>query len=656
MKKNNAIFRNEFDYLITDTMPAEMPAPFTFAPFYRWLTDTSLTNGKTMREAINESTLKKGFPENDFASFPHRFLVKKKDGSDRILSCPSIIGATLMTMFVFRFQKDFLYDFSKTSFSIRRHESNSSLVYIGAAGSGKRKAIRYISNFDYTENELLEKTGMFFDIRPMHSLNRLWKSSIWINSWNQFRGESCLHADLERCFPSIYTHTIGWIFPKEGAESKAFNGSNDYHNVLDRVTMRINSNETHGIMVGPEFSRMAAETLLTEIDRRAILELEKKYRFDIDYRVLRFVDDYYIFGKTEAIRQDVLNCIEKHCHSFFLKINRLKVAPILNNDNPVWITSISDALKFWDKTIKGTNASTSKKVLIEQMKYLFSSIRLILSMNEKDSLVAYVFAAFTRMLKSRKTCKKLYSLPCVNYDFYKELFNFLFDVCGNGARFYNIQSLSLMINNIILFSPKGKKKMIVNSLEDVVRSPSVVNWMLKLIGDNGAYDLMPLIFELAAAGVKLPKDVSKALDDLFMSINDPIITACGLLIYNKTGNTKAKSKLLKGIEKDINSFISSFYLDKHFNSAFLFEKIWLIYVFNKCPSINPALQISIDAFLAKIKYYKSSNAVVSLICDYMLDNDYKTFDWDFFSNGSQRKWHYVTNKRTNLIKGDFYQF
>ena len=660
MKKKNAIFRNEFDYLITDTLPAEMPAPFSYASFYRWLTDNSSNYGDLMRKAIKDTKEESKYPGAKYGSFPHRFYVKKKNGSSRMLSCPSILGAILMTSFISRYQKDVLYDFTKPSFSIRKHKANSSLMYVGTNGKGKHKVIHYISDQDSAENELLEKTGMFFDIRPMHNLSRLWKSNIWVNSWKKFANEKCLHVDIENCFPSIYTHSLGWVFPHEGAESKAFNNSGDYHNIIEHVIQRTNANETHGIPVGPEFSRLAAETLLEEIDRRVILKLESKYRLDIDYRVLRFVDDFYIFGKNELVRNDVLDCIEKECRPFFLRLNHNKKEELLNDENPEWMMEISTSLKYYDELIKAANPSVSRKMFLSQITYFFHSIDTIIQTHENknaNSMVPYVLACFSRKFKSRKDCKRLFSLNCSSCGFYEKLFEFLFCTCGKAARFYNIQNLVLMINNIVVFTPSNKQRAVKNAIEKVLMNENTKNWIAGLLDGSGIYDIMPLLLELSAIEVKIPKDLFDNFYRVLEKTHDPIILACGILICDKTKRVAKQLKLVDLAEKSIIAFNSGFYLERHFKNAFLFPDIWYLFIFNKYKKITPTTQAIIDTLLAtlKTKVPERNNDIVSLVCDYMMDDKYKVFDWDFFSKQSQRKWHYVTNKRTNLIKGDFYQ-
>lgn len=59
---------------------------------------------------------------------------------------------------------------------------------------------------------------------------------------------------------------------------------------FDGVIRHGNHNETNGIPIGPEVSRIFAEILFQEIDRRVMQELaDLKFRQDYEFR--RYVDD-----------------------------------------------------------------------------------------------------------------------------------------------------------------------------------------------------------------------------------------------------------------------------------------------------------------------------------------------------------------------------
>ena len=57
-----------------------------------------------------------------------------------------------------------------------------------------------------------------------------------------------------------------------------------------------NWRETHGIPIGSEFSRIFAEIIFQRIDNNIMQEINKRFEQHkfIDYRIYRYVDDFFI--------------------------------------------------------------------------------------------------------------------------------------------------------------------------------------------------------------------------------------------------------------------------------------------------------------------------------------------------------------------------
>ena len=99
---------------------------------------------------------------------------------------------------------------------------------------------------------------------------------------------------------------------------------------------KMNHNETNGIVIGPEFSRIFAEMILQKIDADIEKELElKKYRFKVDYDIFRYVDDYFLFYSNDLIKEEILSLYELKLKEFNLFFNDSKTEkfekPIITN-------------------------------------------------------------------------------------------------------------------------------------------------------------------------------------------------------------------------------------------------------------------------------------------------------------------------------------
>lgn len=131
-------------------------------------------------------------------------------------------------------------------------------------------------------------------------------------------------ADIGNCFSSIYTHTLYWAIAdkrtaKDNVRAKTFG------NIFDKLMQSVNFNETNGICVGAEVSRIFAEIILSEVDRRVVSGLEHAgLRFRVDYEFTRYVDDFYIFSKNEIVANAVLGEIRRQLSEFNLQLKESK--------------------------------------------------------------------------------------------------------------------------------------------------------------------------------------------------------------------------------------------------------------------------------------------------------------------------------------------
>jgi len=113
----------------------------------------------------------------------------------------------------------------------------------------------------------------------------------------------------------------------------------------------LNYNETHGIVIGPEFSRIFAEIILQNIDRKVSDELKRKNRPLInktDYEVLRYVDDYFVFYNDDNTKESVLSSFRHHLKDFKLYLNDSKTIPF---DRPI-ITEVTVAKQKIEELLK----------------------------------------------------------------------------------------------------------------------------------------------------------------------------------------------------------------------------------------------------------------------------------------------------------------
>ena len=110
-----------------------------------------------------------------------------------------------------------------------------------------------------------------------------------------------MSLDVSKCFDSIYTHSLAWA-TKEKSFIKQNLRKSSFGDDFDTIIRHGNDNETNGIPIGPEVSRIFSEIIFQKIDNLTINVLKEiGLEFNNDYIFRRYVDDVYIFGKNEEL-------------------------------------------------------------------------------------------------------------------------------------------------------------------------------------------------------------------------------------------------------------------------------------------------------------------------------------------------------------------
>ena len=143
-----------------------------------------------------------------------------------------------------------------------------------------------------------------------------------------------MEFDISKCFYHIYTHSVTWaVKDKESAKRNARETS--FENSFDKLMQLANYNETNGIVVGPEISRIFAEIILQQIDLNVSKRLEEHYKYGVDYEVRRYVDDYFVFSNDPKILESIKKEFQKELGFYKLYINPtktdIKTPPFVTN-------------------------------------------------------------------------------------------------------------------------------------------------------------------------------------------------------------------------------------------------------------------------------------------------------------------------------------
>ncbi|PPV41777.1 hypothetical protein C5L43_04655, partial [Ectopseudomonas oleovorans] len=86
-----------------------------------------------------------------------------------------------------------------------------------------------------------------------------------------------------------------------------------------------NYNETAGILIGPEVSRIFSEIIFQKIDSNIESELsDLGLQANRHYAIRRYVDDYFVFSDSENNSKLIAETIEKYCKFYKFNLNTSK--------------------------------------------------------------------------------------------------------------------------------------------------------------------------------------------------------------------------------------------------------------------------------------------------------------------------------------------
>ncbi|EEH9262121.1 RNA-directed DNA polymerase, partial [Salmonella enterica subsp. enterica serovar Muenchen] len=214
------------------------------------------------------------------------------------------------------------YNSSKSNYSIRypKKVANSFFLY------EKNGAERYKGeDIETTEDELMRKySSSYFSYGGFNRIYKLFQSKSFFELEKRFSIMWML--DVSHCFDSIYTHSVSWALKNKAYIRKHVTNSNQFGQELDTLMQRSNNNETNGIPIGSEFSRIFAELIFQRIDNNIELDLmdEHGWKNKKDYVILRYVDDFIVFCNNESNAEIISKTINVKLNEFNLQLNKNK--------------------------------------------------------------------------------------------------------------------------------------------------------------------------------------------------------------------------------------------------------------------------------------------------------------------------------------------
>lgn len=309
--------RNDFRRaLLTDMLPYEVPLLFSNYGFYNRLREKA-------DEIIREKCKLDLLPKGKWA-IPYSYDIKKDSLDYRTLSIAHPAIQRDLCEIYEKYSHLIIGLCSRSTFSLRRPVKVATRYY------EKSRAVKSPSTEKAVEVEgdgFLQQekhASSFFSYQCYNLIHKFYESTAFHDLERRFK--HLRRLDISKCFSHIYTHSISWA-AKNKEYGKEFKGDDTFEGQFDCLMQRSNYNETNGIIIGPEISRVFAEIILQSVDVSVERELLFwGYQAGRDYDIRRYVDDYFVFASDEKILDVIQSSLAVHLSKFKLYLNSAKTS------------------------------------------------------------------------------------------------------------------------------------------------------------------------------------------------------------------------------------------------------------------------------------------------------------------------------------------
>lgn len=160
-----------------------------------------------------------------------------------------------------------------------------------------------------------------------------YKKTMILNWWEKVEQQSLklaleysylINTDITDCYGSLYTHTIAWaLMGKQKAKKERIKGLG---NTIDKIVRSMHGGQTNGIPAGSVLMDFIAEIVLGYIDTQLVEKINKSTneQADIDYKIIRYRDDYKIFVHNPTDGEKILKNLSEVLIDFGFKLNPQK--------------------------------------------------------------------------------------------------------------------------------------------------------------------------------------------------------------------------------------------------------------------------------------------------------------------------------------------
>lgn len=403
--KKNRIRRSDYNrVLITETTPFETPIVFSNDGLYDQIAALDKV-GHVQSAVIKSLVLHEGVSKPPNSTIPYTYKIKKDSKSFRRLALLHPASQWKARLFYEKYEQLIIHYCSISPASIRAPQTVASSFYSKSSWENINKYKTGSVALDGLD-KYAKHAPSFFSYRGYDRLYKFFNSRDYLALEKKFSFLKTL--DVTKCFDSIYTHCLSWAVKDKPFTKSHVSVSSTFAQEFDGVIRHGNHNETNGIPIGPEVSRVFSEILFQEIDRRVIQALvDLKFRQDYEFR--RYVDDVFIFARNEAIANRVHDKYADVLIDFNLHTNTAKSTcigrPFSSSKARLVYDAGQQANSFFDKFLDQTGMGVLSPKAIHNTwkltKSYIDSVKALCHSNDAtyDEIASFLISVITERVK-----------------------------------------------------------------------------------------------------------------------------------------------------------------------------------------------------------------------------------------------------------------
>ena len=654
--------------VLSDTLPYETPAIFSNRYFYRFLVNNKVEvyngeikfrqyeNKKNIQEIegiketielllntekVTENNIDKWYfsykknntSVNKERNIPFTFKIAHKKSDFRNLSLIHPLNQLMVVDFYDTYKDIIRYFSNQSEFSIRKPFKIAKNRYINSYLEKQIKGKTTHSKIEMHGKEE-EHLKSFFTYKKYSNIHRFFESYEYQRCEKKF--DKLYKFDINKCFDSIYTHTVAWALLNKEIVKDNLDKKLDatFAGRFDKLMQNMNYGETNGILIGAEISRIFAELILQKIDKNVQDKLRKKeYLHKTHYEIFRYVDDYFIFYDDEQVKDKIIETFKHELKEYNLYVSDTKtiefVKPIIT-DLTIAKTKITDLIneyfsykiienaiedkKQWTISLKSNDVITKFKMIVKETNIEYKDIL--------NYSIATIEKRFLKIIQKLENSENQNLYVGVFVSFTIQLLDFLFFIYSVSPRVTSTIKIVSLISKLLQFikDDKSNQKILKNYQVELIYK-KIYDEVFQILKKNKLKEYtqnetLYLLLTLNELGKDYRLDAEFLNEYFFDSqskVNLNYFSIVTLLYYIKKINryNNIKTKLLECIE---NRFVNcnKDHLRKNTELTLLLMDLMT------CPYINPsdknrflslngitdsAIQNKIITFSLKQKYW-----------------------------------------------------